>query len=117
MLMLLNNTVIYSYVFVCDHKASIENEQLFCAHAKAVQNDGSNKMFSKTTKRSFFSMYRDSQVNLSWEPAACAYTVNPINYAGSMTNFYPTDRDIPLKSSLRWLAAKAEDDDCEGLWR
>jgi hypothetical protein len=34
-----------------------------------------------------------------------------------MTNFYPTDRDIPLKSSLRWLAAKAKDDDCEGLWR
>jgi hypothetical protein len=34
-----------------------------------------------------------------------------------MTSFYPSDRDIPLKSSLRWLAAKAKDDDCNGLWR
>ena len=34
-----------------------------------------------------------------------------------MTSFYPSDRDQPLKSSRRWLAAKVKDDDCQGLWR
>ena len=31
--------------------------------------------------------------------------------------FYPTDRDVVIKTSMRWLKAKAVDDDCGGLWR
>merc|ERR1712106_1243240 len=30
---------------------------------------------------------------------------------------YPTDRDVALKSSIRWLSARVKDDKCEGLWR
>lgn len=30
---------------------------------------------------------------------------------------YPTYRDDPVKSSIKWLAGKREDDNAEGLWR
>ena len=29
----------------------------------------------------------------------------------------PSHRDTAIKSSMRWLKAKAQDDDCGQLWR
>lgn len=34
-----------------------------------------------------------------------------------ISNKYPTNRDIPLKSAQSWLDGRREDDNAEGLWR
>lgn len=35
----------------------------------------------------------------------------------SVLRKYPTYRDDAVKSSIKWLAGKREDDNAEGLWR
>mgnify|MGYP005985326649 CR=1 FL=1 len=44
-------------------------------------------------------------------------TVKATKFKSSLGINYPSLRDDPLRTGLRWLAGKRADDGAEGLWR